>query len=243
MFVHSAETRAAARRLFDRGLSDAEVGHHLGLSRRTVGYWRDLAEWPVCPRCWRRAKPLEFTSRDYAELLGLYLGDGYINAMPRTYRFRLFLDSKHTGVVRDAKDLLTRCFPHGRIQVQTSHEGRMTILGTYSSHLPCLFPQHGTGMKHQRRVALEGWQRLHVQQAPWAFLRGCIRSDGCVFVNRTGRYEYVSYDFANLSQDLLTLFGDACDLVGVEYRRYPKRIRIYRRESVAMLLANVGEKR
>ena len=52
---------------------------------------------------------------------------------------------------------------------------------------------------------LETWQRL-VGAAPWAFLRGCIRSDGCVFVNRTGRYEYLSYGFTNYSSDILDLF-------------------------------------
>jgi hypothetical protein len=24
-----------------------------------------------------------------------------------------------------------------------------------------------------------------IEQAPWAFIRGCIRSDGCAFINRT----------------------------------------------------------
>jgi hypothetical protein len=69
-----------------------------------------------------------------------------------------------------------------------------------------------------------------------------IRSDGCVFVNRTGPYEYVSYDFTNHSADILRLFSIACDIVGVEYRAYGKRVRIYRRESVALMLQHVGLK-
>ena len=84
----------------------------------------------------------------------------------------------------------------------------MVVLWAYSSHLTCLFPQHGAGKKHERRIALEPWQQELVAAAPWAFLRGCIRSDGSVFVNRTGRYEYLSYDFCNLSQDILGLFED-----------------------------------
>ena len=75
----------------------------------------------------------------------------------------------------------------------------MVVLWAYSSHLTCLFPQHGAGKKHERPIALEPWQQELVAAAPWAFLRGCIRSDGSVFVNRTGRYEYLSYDFCNLS--------------------------------------------
>ena len=75
---------------------------------------------------------------------------------------------------------------------------------------PCLFPQHGPGKKHHRRIVLEAWQQTIVESAPWAFLRGCIRSDGCVFINRTGRYEYLSYGFANHSSDILDLFESIC---------------------------------
>ena len=71
--------------------------------------------------------------------------------------------------------------------------GATVVLWVYSRHLSCLFPQHGPGKKHERRIVLEAWQQEIVEAAPWAFLRGCIRSDGCVFVNRTGRYEYLSY--------------------------------------------------
>jgi hypothetical protein len=82
-----------------------------------------------------------------------------------------------------------------------------------------------------------------VDEAPWSFLRGCIRSDGCVFINRTGPYEYLSYDFTNRSSDILDLFGKTCETVGVDYRRYTKRVRIYRRPSVALMMTNVGLKR
>ena len=40
--------------------------------------------------------------------------------------------------------------------------------------------------KHERRIILEPWQQDLVDAASWALLRGLIRSDGCVFINRTG---------------------------------------------------------
>jgi hypothetical protein len=91
-------------------------------------------------------------------------------------------------------------------------------------------------------IELEPWQQALVAQAPWAFLRGCIRSDGCCFVNRTGKYEYESYDFTNLSRGILELFVSACAQVGVECRVYAKRVRINRRASVALMLEHVGRK-
>jgi hypothetical protein len=65
-------------------------------------------------------------------------------------------------------------------------------------------------VKHERDIVLEGWQTAIVEASPWTFLRGLIRSDGCVFVNRTGRYEYVSYEFSNRSAQIRDLFMDAC---------------------------------
>lgn len=89
---------------------------------------------------------------------------------------------------------------------------------------------------------LEPWQAAIVEEAPWAFLRGCIRSDGCAYINRTGRYEYLSYCFDNFSPDIRQLFIDACDLVGVECRPSRRSVWIYRRASVALMLENVGRK-
>lgn len=96
--------------------------------------------------------------------------------------------------------------------------------------------------KHERAIQTETWQDSLIDEAPWALLRGLIRSDGCVFINRTGKYEYMSYDFSNHSQDIIDLFCTVCDSVGVEHRRYARRVRIYRRESVELMQRHVGTK-
>jgi hypothetical protein len=184
-----------------------------------------------------------FTPADYSELLGLYLGDGHIVKLARTWKFRLFLDSRHGEIVADSRALLTRCFPGNAVGTVFGHEGRMTVLVVHSSHLRCLFPQHGAGMKHNRPIQLEPWQEELVATAPWHFLKGCIRSDGCSFINRTGPYEYLSYQFDNHSPDILDLFCEACDVVELEYRRYRRYVRINRRSSVARLKEKIGVKR
>jgi hypothetical protein len=163
--------------------------------------------------------------------------------MPRTWQLRIFLGSRHPEIVRDTGDMLHRCFGGVAVGRVFRHQGRMTVLGVYCQHVRCIFPQHGPGKKHERRIVLEPWQEALVELAPWRFLRGCIRSDGCAFINRTGPYEYLSYDFSNHSGDILDIFSAACTLVGVEHRRYERRIRIYQRPSVALMEANVGLKR
>jgi Homeodomain-like domain len=242
--VHPASIRQAALDLIALGLNDCEVSRRIGVPRRTVRDWRVRPPVPreVCFRCWMPSSAVRFTPADYAELLGLYLGDGHINVTPRTQRLRLMLDTRYRQVVAEAAALLARIVPDNRVGSQLAHEGRMTTLRAHHGHWTCLLPQHGPGKKHERAIALEPWQQELVERAPWSFLRGCIRSDGCVFVNRTGKYAYESYDFANHSKDILGLFVSTCDLVGVECRVYEKHVRINRRPSVALMLEHVGRK-
>jgi hypothetical protein len=245
MFVHGPEIREEALRLVAAGVNDCEIARRLGVPRSTVRDWRRpryFARFDRCPRCWGRLRPLSWRDADYAELLGLYLGDGHISELARTQRLRICLDSQYPAIVSEADALLRRCFPHNLVGQVRFHDGAETVLHVYSGHLSCLFPQHGPGKKHDRRIELEAWQQAIVDSAPWAFLRGCIRSDGCVFINRTGRYEYLSYGFANYSSDILDLFESICLAQGLRPRRYARAIRLNRRDDVARLLEHVGTK-
>jgi hypothetical protein len=249
--MHPASVRADALDLLEQGLNDCEVARRIGVPRSTVREWRQpryqlKSPRNLCPRCWRRTKMVRFTSKDYAELLGLYLGDGCISNQGRTARLRIFLDAAYPDIIRDTEALLAHSFPGNQVGVVGAHDGNMIVLSVYSSHLACLFPQEAGGKKHERPISLENWQLRIVEEAPWQFLRGCIRSDGCAFVNRTGPYEYLSYDFSNKSKDIVGLFMMTCGLVGLRYRvsswRGSWRVRINRRESVDLMLAQVGMK-
>ncbi|TCR22201.1 hypothetical protein EV578_105416 [Streptomyces sp. BK205] len=121
----------------------------------------------------------------------------------------------------------------------------------YSKHWPCIFPQHGPGKKHERTIALEPWQQAIVDEHPWEFIRGLIHSDGCRITNWTTRvvagerrrYEYPRYFFTNLSGDIIRLFTDTLDHVGVEWKQANSRnISIARKASVALLDTHVGPK-
>jgi hypothetical protein len=246
--VRSLEVRTEALRLVAAGVNDCEISRRLGIPRTTVRDWRKPRYVPkrpgssTCPRCGKRARRIDLEPADYAELLGLYLGDGHIARLARTQRLRLCLDSRYETVVREADELLRRCFPSNLVGRVLLHDGAEVVLHVYSSHLVCLFPQAGPGKKHERAIRLEPWQAELVSESPWAFVRGCIRSDGCSFVNRTGRYEYLSYDFANYSSDILDLFEATCRALDLSPRRYARSVRLYRREDVARLVEHVGIK-
>jgi hypothetical protein len=250
--MHPPEVREAVLELIDAGHNDCEVARRTGLPRTTIRDWRrptyvstELQE--LCPRCWRRAKSMRFSPSDYSELLGLYLGDGCISAYGRTFRLRVTLDERYPEVIEQTRALLARSLPQNRVAVVSRSE-RCVDVSTYSVHLPCLLPQHGPGGKHRRPIVLEPWQTTIVDDQPWPFIRGCIRTDGCSFVNRTGKYEYLSYDFTNKSTDITQLFLGACSQVGVTTRSNWSdggqvwRVRINQRESVALMEQHVGLK-
>jgi hypothetical protein len=249
--VHGPEIRQAALALVEQGVNDCEIARRLGVPRATVRDWRrptyvpkvPREVVPTCPRCWRPCVPVAFTADDYSELLGLYLGDGHIVAHARAQRLRIFLDARYPEIVGETEALLRRCFPRNRVGRVLAHGGRMVTLWLYHQHLACLLPQHGAGKKHLRRIALEPWQTALIEAAPFAFIRGCIRSNGCVFVNRTGPYEYLSYQFDNHSPHILGLFVEACRLAGLDCRPTARYVRINRRASVARLLEHVPRKR
>jgi hypothetical protein len=163
------------------------------------------------------------------------------------------LDLKYPKIIAETRELLARCLPANRVDVVRKTDGNCVSVSVYSLHLPCLFPQHAPGKKHERRIILEPWQQGLVGLAPGALLRGLIRSDGCVFVNRTDihrprPYEYLSYEFTNKSADIVGIFVGACEVLGVEYRvtyqssRGLWSVRINRRSSVAIMLESVGLK-
>jgi hypothetical protein len=140
-------------RLIAAGINDCEISRRMGIPRATIRDWRRPTYVPrepaiprtTCPRCWRSAKPLSFTSEDYCELLGLYLGDGCISHGSRTDRLRITLDSKYPTILDDTRTLLERCFPANAVDVVPSTKGKCEVVSVYNSHLVCLFLSTGLG--------------------------------------------------------------------------------------------------
>ena len=120
-----------------------------------------------------------------------------------------------------------------------------------SKHGPCLFPQHGPGRKHQRKIELEKWQVAVMQKFPGELARGLFHSDGWRGVNRVRRqlaegarwYEYPRYLFSNKSEDILCLCAETLDQLGVAWRfSRHDTISVAARQAVARLDEFVGPK-
>ena len=180
---------------------------------------------------------------EYAYLLGLYLGDGYIARSRSTWKLRITMDSQHEEIIGEAcraMEMLMKNQRAHRLQRKT----RCVEISMYSKHWPCLFPQHGPGRKHQREIGLEAWQQKLVDQAPERFIRGLIHSDGCRMATLDRGVRSVRYHFKNRSEDIKRLFCGTLDALGVRWTRpCDTQIAIYRKASVARLDQFVGPKK
>jgi hypothetical protein len=186
----------------------------------------------------------------YAYLLGLYLGDGHVTRGRRdVYALSIACSDGWPGLMVAARRAMSAIMPTS--SVCCVQQTGCTIVKSYSKHWTCLFPQHGPGRKHNRKIQLEQWQQVIVRKYPGEFARGLFHSDGWRGVNRVRRrladgdhwYEYPRYLFGNESGDILRLCGEALDRLGVAWR-FSRRnaISVARREAVARLDEFVGPK-
>ena len=255
--MYSPEARAQALELIASGSSLRAVSMSTGINRSTLREWRDHPERPhrpraFCSRCGNEPSLPEPFS-EYAYLLGLYLGDGCISVCGTpakgVWKLRVMCADTWPGLVEECMRAMQAVRPDNKVMTQRK-QGCTEVLST-SKHWPCLFPQHGPGRKHMRKIELADWQRVIVERYPGDFARGLFHSDGWRGIARVRRrwggderwYEYPRYLFVNKSKDILRLCGQALDLLGVEWRfSKPNTISVARKEAVARLDEFVGPK-
>ena len=247
--MHAPETVERALALAADGMSTSAVARELGVARATVRDWRSGKS----PRAASadRAEPWSepaFAADEYCHLFGLYLGDGCISRAPRTTVLRIFFDAKYPMLIAEAVRDLRRVRPGGRFHVFRQVPTQCVVVAAQWRRWPDLFPQHGPGMKHTRRIELSPWQRALTTRHPEAFVRGLLHSDGCRYVNRVrvaGREDaYPSCGFTNVFDDIKGILCEHLDLLGIAWRRSNSRnIAITRRGAVARLDEFIGPKR
>lgn len=178
---------------------------------------------------------------DYAYVLGMYLGDGHLARLRRTWVLRIYLDATQPEIVERCARSTARLNIFHRVSY--SDRDSMTIVRSNGRCWLQLIPQHGPGRKHLRAIKLESWQREVIEQVPMSFLRGLVESDGCRFDRIVGGKAYPAYNFTNHSTDILDLFCWACQRLGIRYTKPTKYvISIARRPDVARLDAAIGPK-
>ncbi|TWF80104.1 hypothetical protein FHX44_116041 [Pseudonocardia hierapolitana] len=250
--MYDADVRRVALTAIRSGQSISAVSRATGVSRAALRSWRDgtqVNRTSDCPRCGPdQRKPAPDLA--YTYLLGQYLGDGTLSrGRGDVWSLRIACADSWPAIMTECTSAVRALRPLNSV----SHLRRQgcTYVTARWKHWPCLFPQHGPGMKHTRPIVLEPWQDDLVAEHTGAFLRGLFHSDGCRMTNWTRRtvagvprrYEYPRWFFTNKSADILGLCSAALDRLDIAHRfPRPDTISVARREAVAALDAAVGPK-
>jgi hypothetical protein len=258
--MRSPEEVRLVQRLNEEGLNACEIARRTAIPRSTVRGWlagrvpgarprrlqSDRFDEASCLACGHPAHdPAGLPAADYSYLLGMYLGDGCLLKHPRVWRLDITLDQRYPLVVGECARSLQAVMPANRVSVnEQGDRGHYVIVRSYSKAWPCLFPQHGPGPKHKRKIALEPWQERIVDAEPERFVRGLIHSDGCRSLSRVNGKVYPRYFFSQVSDDIRGLFCRSLEQLGIRYTRNDhKNVSIARAPCVARLDEFVGPKR
>jgi hypothetical protein len=250
--VYDAEVREAALAAVRSGQSISAVSRATGISRSAVRSWRDgthRSRHSECPRCGPDPSS-PATASEYAYLLGQYLGDGTLSrGRGNVWSLRIACADAWPGIIAECLAAIRAIRPDNTVS-RLRRQGCTSVTARWK-RWPCLFPQHGPGMKHTRPIVLAPWQEELVAEHTGEFLRGLFHSDGCRMTNwarRTvagvaRRYEYPRWFFSNKSTDILGLCSTSLDRLGIAHRfPRPDTISVARREAVATLDRVVGPK-
>jgi hypothetical protein len=255
--IRPQSTVDSALRASDAGMRDQDNADLHDVAVKTIRRWRRLYQrrglprgqqhlHAQCPRC----DDGSLDEAAYAELLGWYLGDGHISLGRRgVYNLHIYNDVVYATANARIQELMRLVKPDSRPHTR-SVPGCVVITVSWK-HWPCLFPQHGAGRKHERRLVMADWQRDIVEAHPAAFLRGLFHSDGArvrnwatrLVAGERKRYDYPRWQFVNMSPEILAWCCEALDAAGVEWRQSNhKTISVSRRRSVARLDSLIGLK-
>lgn len=234
--------------LLHEGRSLTDVARSLEVSRSTLRAWQACGQ-PILRSC-ARCDDADLPAKEYAALLGYYLGDGCVSVAGPHVTFRVSCDVRFPNVVSDVVGLIRGVNP-GRKVFEVPAPG-VTVVHSNWKHWPCLFPQHGPGRKHERPIVLEDWQQEIVAEHPADLLRGLFHSDGSrvrnwatrVVGGQRRRYDYPRWQFTNNSRDIQLLCCAALDAAGIAWRQSNwKTISVSTRAAVATLDQLIGLKR
>lgn len=248
--MHSNNEYRQILRLWESGFNKSAIARETGKPRTTVRdcikkfgtqrefeaylYREKKSHWKI------RATKQDFRF-NYAYILGIYLGDGYIATHPRTYRFRVVMDTKYPNIINQVINSITILVPNN--SVHTVQKVGCIEIACYSNDWTEMFPQHGEGVKHKRDIVLEDWQQKIVDEHLIEFVRGLLHSDGSRTVPvYKGKKLSPRYYFTNYSDDIQRLFCNAVEKLGLNWTRWGKNVTIARKADAAFLDEHIGPK-
>jgi hypothetical protein len=227
------------------GKNKSELSKKYGVPRATIQYWERVGIPKSSDDNTDYVESnIKENSKLYSYILGLYLGDGYIDKIKdkNLYKIRISQDVKYEKLVELIRFSIGKFFGGSCFSIKEKGCCQITL---YKKNLNLYFPQHSRGYKHLREIKLTPFQETWINKIE--LMRGLFHSDGSFYKSRRGKYVYDNYNFTNKSTDILNMFGDCLDSIGVSYGVRVKQngiwvIQVQRKKDVEMLKQVLGDK-
>lgn len=233
---YTEEQKQQAIFLFENGMNKTKISKELDIPRATIKGWTTPKYIKKTDKPRNSYIPIvDFDAyldtpekrKAYSFIMAVYLCDGYINIMKnqRTYSIRLCNDTRYPNNTQEWANNLKILFPENVCNIYNPKNSNCNQVKLYSRKIIDLFPQHGAGAKHARKLTILDWQMRIISEYPEQFIRGCIQSDGCIYQQiiknkKGGKTSYKRYNFVNKSEDIMDLFLSTLKLVGVNKEKY-----------------------
>lgn len=137
-------------------------------------------------------------SNEYAELIGIILGDGCVTAFPRTEALRITCNSEQRGYITHIAALMQRIF-NKKPSVHKRKNQNTTDVVLYKNRLSEIL-QISCGNKIKNGVSVPSWIKSRNSYAIQC-LKGLFETDGC-FHEDSANYTCVM-EFKNVCRNLL----------------------------------------
>lgn len=227
---YDTPTKEKVKQLFENGKNKCEISRITGIPRATLTQWIHPKYEPKTNKPRASYVPIvsfedyldtEEKKKAYSFILAIYLCDGYISKAFRAASIRLFNDAKYPENTNDWAKKLKILLPENSVTVSKQQNSNSFVVLAYSRKLTDLFPQHGSGPKHSRKLIFSNWQLKIIQEFPEEFIKGCIQSDGCIYTQAMKNgYSYKRFNFINKSEDIIDLFLSTLKLINISKEKY-----------------------
>lgn len=162
-------------------------------------------------------------NQNYAELVGLILGDGHIDKHSRdrgdrhitSYYVSVTLHDEEIGLIRDTIGLFSQCLEKSP-NIENIKSAKAITLRVYGKEIVAALEETGLGAgnKVEKQVSVPEWIKRGDEELKTACLRGLVDTDGSVYVRSEDGYRVVH--FKNRSNPLLNDFSKLCEDIGVK---------------------------
>lgn len=135
---------------------------------------------------------MRYSSR-FAELIGIYMGDGNLGKYPRCKYLRIYFNPKQRQYIDDVKAMLLKQFgknPYERYRKDAGVTYLEVTLKDMDKYMG--FP---VGSKIRNKITIPDWiwkKEIYLKSC----LRGLFDTDGCIYITG-GKYKIVNYTSHN----------------------------------------------